>query len=62
MSDFHGVHSSPLEIGNRVTSSRPDGLLVLGSSLLTGLLSRPSSVSFASPLDKRLNKDDRRLR
>jgi len=31
-------------------SSRPDGLLVLGSGLLTGLLSRSSSVSSASPL------------
>jgi hypothetical protein len=31
------------------TSSRPDGLLVLGSGLLTSLLSRSSSVSYASP-------------
>ena len=30
-------------------SSRLDGLLVLGSGLLTGLLSRSSSVSSASP-------------
>ena len=39
----------PLQNGDRVTGSRPDGLLVLGSGLLTGLLSRPSSVSSASP-------------
>ena len=29
----------PLQTGNRVTGSRPDGLLVLGSGLLTSLLS-----------------------
>jgi len=62
MSDFHGVYSLPLQTGNRVINNKPDGLLVLGSSLLTGLLSRPSSISSASPLDRRLNKDDRRLR
>ena len=38
----------PLQTGNRVTSSRPNGLLVLGSGLLTSLLSWLSSINFAS--------------
>jgi hypothetical protein len=39
----------PLQTRSKATGSKQDGLLVLGSGLLTSLLSRLSSVSSASP-------------
>ena len=36
--------------GSRVIGSSPNSLLLVGSGLLTGLLSKTSSVSYASPL------------
>jgi hypothetical protein len=36
------------QTGSKVIGSSPDGLLLVGSGLLTGLLSKTSSVSYAS--------------